>query len=348
MLKMDVGIVTLYSLYNYGSFLQAFALQRVLEDLGHYPELICLTHWRHGWLRNRELLSSIRGLPFALRVRRAFSGAMRRLNAGGNPARHYDAVVVGSDEVWNVVNRSFHHFPQFFGIGLNTPQVIAYGPSAGRSTREHLSRIPGATDGISAMRHVSVRDDNACHLVEQVTGTRPVKVLDPTLLVDWEQDEQAVGLDRYLLVYLHRLDRFRQQEIVAFARRRGLRVVVPCHYAPWADLNLPVGPFEFLDLARRADCVVTDRFHGILFSVVYGRPFAALGLEKLKVRAALADLHLTDRAVGVGQSIESVLERPVDYSKTLGVTSRMRTSSRAYLAEALDEVGLLHHLAVPA
>src|SRR5690606_24099951 len=158
---------------------------------------------------------------------------------------------------------------------------------------------------------VSVRDDNACHLVEQVTGTRPVKVLDPTLLVDWEQDEQAVGLDRYLLVYLHRLDRFRQQEIAAFARRRGLRVVVACYYAPWADLNLPVGPFEFLDLARRADCVVTDRFHGILFSVVYGRPFAALGLEKLKVRAALADLHLTDRAVGVGQSIESVLERPV-------------------------------------
>lgn len=349
---MNVGIVTLYNLFNYGSFLQAWALQQVLQDLGHEPQVVRLRHWHHGWLRNRELLpKSPGGLSFALRLRRAFADAQRWLNVGGSPARRYDAVIVGSDEVWNIVNGSFHHFPQFFGLGLRTPEVIAYGPSAGRSTAAHIARVPGAAQGISAMRHVSVRDDNACRLVEEVTGSRPVKVLDPTLLADWKAVEDSVAPalpGGFVLVYMQRPERRRQREILAFAHRRGLAVVAPCHYAPWTDLNLPAGPFAFPGLVKQAHCVVTDRFHGILFSVIYAKPFAALGLGKLKVRSVLADLCLADRGVDSGESLEAVLERPLDYSNTLGIIGRMRGTSRAYLAEALEETGLVHHVPLPA
>ena len=123
---MKIGIVTIYDALNCGSFLQAYAMQTVLEDMGHEVVILkCkptdLKRYIRRWVSKSAPVFTFRR---AYTYRKDFS----ELHIQNNVLQKFDAVIIGSDEVWNLQGY-FDHVKEFFGENLNTEKIIAYAKS---------------------------------------------------------------------------------------------------------------------------------------------------------------------------------------------------------------------------
>lgn len=338
-----IGILTLHNSFNYGAYLQAYALQKAISGLGHRAEFINLSSSNNDLRRMRTMLSKRPGkLVFNFKKYIAFRQAWKLIDVCAEPyprARpRYDAVVIGSDEVWNVKNRSFKVMPEYFGENLNSDCIITYAPSSSETTFADISANPGLARGLRNIRHFSARDKNTFEIVEKVANRPVTMVLDPTFLVGYEEEvveETFSGGKGYVLVYTYRFDEAKIRKTVAFAKSRGLRLVSPCFYNDWCDEVVPCTPFEFLRLVRDADYVVTDTFHGSIFSILYKKQFGSFASKKIKVASLLSTLGLMGRELSGIEDLGAVLDEPVDYEAVETLIGRERDVSLNYLRQAL-------------
>ena len=201
---MRVGILSMQQINNYGCFLQAYALKQIITDLGHEVEFINivpgrqLQQYHFGWFYKarslcRRLLvkNPFKMLACTLRLHRRFNNEFKPelgVVAGGN-SRHFDVIVIGSDEVFNVAQRIWWGFsPQLFGYGLNTEKTISYAACFGATTVEILKRL-GIYDRVGELMKnfsaFSVRDANSANIVESY-GMHPQIHMDPVLIYNFE------------------------------------------------------------------------------------------------------------------------------------------------------------------
>lgn len=337
---MKIGIVTLHNSYNFGSVLQAFATQKTLVSFGHQPEILNLDTLPYVWKRNKLLISKDpRRLLFNLRRAISYISIFRKMHICKVPYSkrrvHYDAVVIGGDELWNVHNRTFYRAPEFFGIGIDSERIIAYAVSCGESKYEDLVNYPGACDGLRRMRTLSVRDDNTLDVVQQLTGRMPPKVLDPPFLVDLTADEEPTSLRNFILVYAYRFSPSEVQATVEFARRQGKPLISAGFCHDWCDSSIVASPLQFLGLIHVADYVITNTFHGTVFSIIYRKAFGTFTSNKIKVQSLLNDLGLAGRALDEHADIQEVVCSDYDRAALTAVLAERRATSLAYLEGAL-------------
>ncbi len=212
-----VGVLTFHKCINYGSYWQARCLVEGLRARGHDAELLdhdcelvrraearCAfqpklpertprRELRDYAVKTRKFTEAIAALP------QSPTFSVRQPEAVGD----YDAIVVGSDEVWNFRHPWYGGTPIFFGDGLRPGRLVSYAASFGNH---------GAWDGISdewgrklgRFDSISVRDENSWHLVRDGTGREPPIVLDPVLQFADAIKVDPVSTDQpYALVYGH-------------------------------------------------------------------------------------------------------------------------------------------------
>lgn len=339
---MKVGILTLHNAFNFGAYLQAYALQKTITGLGHDVEFISLSHPEGNLRRIRTMLSKRpKKLAFNFSKYFAFRQAWRSINVNtesySRTRKRYDAIVIGSDEVWNIKNPTFAVMPEYFGHGLNSDKIITYAPSSSRTTHADVARNPRLVEGMGNIRHFSARDKNTYEIVEKVAKKPVTMVLDPTFLVGYEDEVEDIGIGGkgYVVVYTYYFDPLKIQQTIKFARSRGLKLVSPCFYNDWCDEVVPCTPFGFLSLIRDAQYVVTDTFHGSIFSILYGKQFGAYASDKIKVAALLSALGLSDRELGGVEDVGSILDEPIDYGVVQACIEQKRDVSLNYLRQAL-------------
>lgn len=340
--SMKVGILTLHNAFNFGAYLQAYALQKTITGLGHDVEFISLSHPEGNLRRIRTMLSKRpKKLAFNFSKYFAFRQAWRSINVNtesySRTRKRYDAIVIGSDEVWNIKNPTFAVMPEYFGHGLNSDKIITYAPSSSRTTHADVARNPRLVEGMGNIRHFSARDKNTYEIVEKVAKKPVTMVLDPTFLVGYEDEVEDIGIGGkgYVVVYTYYFDPLKIQQTIKFARSRGLKLVSPCFYNDWCDEVVPCTPFGFLSLIRDAQYVVTDTFHGSIFSILYGKQFGAYASDKIKVAALLSALGLSDRELGGVEDVGSILDEPIDYGVVQACIEQKRDVSLNYLRQAL-------------
>ncbi|WP_081430008.1 polysaccharide pyruvyl transferase family protein [Thiobacillus denitrificans] len=343
---MEVGVLTLHNAFNFGAYLQAYALQKALIGMGHDVEFISLSGREASMRRIRTLLSKKPSkLVFNLRKYAAFRQAWKSINVNrtsySKTRRHYDAVVIGSDEVWNIQNPTFAMMPEYFGRGLNAKNIITYAPSSSKTTYADVAQNPLLAEGMRNIHHFSARDRNTFEIVEKIVNKPVTMVLDPTFLVEYDEEVEEAGVNShgYVLVYTYQFDRLKIEKTRRFARSRGLRLISPCFYNDWCDEVVPCTPFGFLGLIRDAEYVVTDTFHGSIFSILYGKHFGSYASEKIKVAALLSALGLADRELGGVDDIGSVLDARIDYGRVRTCIEQERDVSLNYLRQALAPAG---------
>lgn len=313
---MKIGIVTLYDGLNYGAYFQALSMQRFLHSLGHDAEFINLEikHLNRFYQPPPDKRISRRALKFHwfnLRKERQFKRAWRQMNINKAPyqstRKHYDAVILGSDEIWSVRNPNFDFPPECFGSGLNADRLISYAPSVGRSSAEEVASKQHIHEGIKRIQYLSGRDTETCEAIRLITKREPVKVLDPTFLcgLDDRVDDNDIGLGDFILVYTYGLSGEKVAVARKLSRHTGMPLVSAGFIHPWCDRSLPVNPFEFLGLLKRARYIITNTFHGTCLSLIYRRPFGAFSAESQKLSALVQDLGLS--AVEIND-VESALE----------------------------------------
>lgn len=352
---MKIGIVTQPLLANYGGILQNYALQEVLRRMGHTPITIDYTLrnslWRCFRHRLRHLLSGAKGeAPGLLRLRSqkinhfverniALSERVDRYTPSLVDRYGFEALLVGSDQVWRPkYNRDledmFLQFAQHKAV-----RHVAYAASFGV---DRWGFSPVQTERCRALAQgfdtITVREASAVGLCREKLGVEAEQVLDPTLLLQAKDYERllppaAPDNDPYLAAYLLGHDQKRRTLCEKIARQRGLRVRVF-----GADAQASLSVEEWLATLFGASMVITDSFHGTVFSILGHREFLTLGHRG----RGLSRLHSLLRMVGLEERLceelsqeELTLSAPIAWEEVDRCLEEERQASMEKLRRGL-------------
>lgn len=285
---MKIGIVTIFEgVTNLGSYLQAYALQMALQDMGHE---VCFvekepTFWaiRRCICKlnpKRELLLRFQKCVKYLRGKKL----LRTIPQERIAQEQFDCLIYGSDEIWNMDNPYFRD-PLFWGTNHGGIPRIAYAASVGAMEETTLYNNQNIAEGIFEFKEILVRDDRTKDMIGRFTQRMLPIVCDPTFLVPVQflQRPAKVPKRKYLLVYTYGVDKTIEDLIVRFARERGLIIISPCFWHAWCDKVIECEPLQFGTLIENAECVFTSTFHGAVFAMLNHKKCAILPMRS-KVR----------------------------------------------------------------
>lgn len=371
---MKVGIISMHRILNYGSFMQAYALKSVVESFGHE----CSFHdFRKGEPRHRGQKAipmttgeKIKNIPKYLRNpllffrKKMFRKQFRDifLNVcwpmlGVSSEMNYDltsdVMIIGSDEVFNYTqNHAFGYVPCLFGHEIKARRIVSYAACAGYaniSDIENDEMCKELSDGFGNFAKMSVRDRNTFDIVSRYSGKDPLMVLDPTLIYDftWNNVRKAFS-DKYIIVYAYegRLDTENEVNTIRkFAKDNALRIISVGSFHSWCDENIAVPPTELLPLFAHAAFIVTDTFHGSIFSIKSKKKFVTLiksnhilGSNENKVTFLLKQFGLEGRLINNIEAIEDHIYKDINYEKVFSIIDEQRKRSLQYLEECLSSI----------
>ena len=349
-----VGVLTFHRCINYGSYWQARCLVEGLCARGHDAELLDhqsaaveSAEWRCAFQPALPERTARADFPLYKAKGRKFLQAFEDLPRSprfpldaAEAAQGYDAIVVGSDEVWNFRHPWYGGKPIFFGSGLEAPRLVSYAASFGNHDAAQGMHADYAA-ALARFSSISVRDENSRKLVNDALGCDPALVLDPCLLFPEPIVRDAsTGGEAYALVYGHGLPRWLGEAAQRWSRRTGIKLVSIGYRNDFADeQRIADGPEEFADAVAGASAVITNFFHGCVFALANGKPFvsAPSAYRFNKVRDLAAALGAGHRLVGEGTSDEAfdaLLAQPVEQQVNDAI-SALRIRSDRYLDAAL-------------
>jgi hypothetical protein len=334
---MKIGIITLPLHVNYGGILQAYALQTVLERMGHEVEVIDRpAHEKESvWVRIKKFPLRLRfklvGIGCTLlHIPRRTMQRSSRINPFIQQRMHirrvweytkirpgkYDAFVVGSDQVWRLLYNAPALYDAYlqFAKGWNVKRV-AYAVSLGETEWNYSpEQTAVCRELIKDFDAVSVREDSAVALCRDNLGVTPLHVLDPTLLLT--QDDYLKIVDEgnlttegnYLLAYLLNPSEERTALVSRIAQERGmaLKIIALRDH----DFSALPSVDEWLNGFSGASFVITDSFHACVFSLIFNKPFVAFGYDipgVTRMQSLLNMLGLQDHLLGSEAEYDSSL-----------------------------------------
>lgn len=358
---MKVGIITFHSAHNYGAMLQAYGLQEYMRHKGYdiniinyRPKYIENSYHRdnmHDWLSKNPVLCCKRLFNY-IRYRnirhRRWDGFESFINryfklydfSIGDDLHTFNAVFIGSDQVWS----SSHTGKQFddimFGVGFKC-KVISYAPSCSKISlnekesdyfRQHLDHLCA----------ISVREKSFKDMLQPLTYKNIEVVLDPTLLVGREVfDKIALHVQRYkpyVLIYEITPHKGVRRIAENIARQIDADVVeltngmLNYHLK---TMDEGASPEEFVGYFKNASCVITTSFHGTAFSVMFEKPFYMVrqrtGADGRMI-SLLSALGLEDRLVDMQDEVGFC---EIDYTPVSCRLAELRKESESFVNSAL-------------
>lgn len=306
----SIGICTLYTGFNYGSALQAAATRQVLSNLGYRGEILkvsgSLIPGRDVRLKKMLVLGMnlMRHLPQMKKTVRSYLGDSRQSLSPETKERftqfyanylkpleltegqmkklakgeEYAAFLCGSDQIWN--STTYYVDPFYYLTFAPAHKRIAFAPSFGRDyiaphNRKKLKKY------ISAIPHLSIREDVGRDMIRELTGRDAQVLADPSLLLDRQEWCGLLGLSEehqsepYVLAYFLDEPSEKARETMKFYREKGYKILSLPYDRPgdWFDACISAGPREFLQYLLNAEIICTDSFHGTAFSLNFEKPF---------------------------------------------------------------------------
>lgn len=305
-------LTTVFTGYNFGSSLQAYAGKTILKEMGYECELVALKSLIKGRdIRIKKLITIlIRSLLLRKeRGRKSLktyqSGYQKELIGDSavrfdkftaemlNPkycswaklkriAIQSDACFAGSDQIWN--SSTLYVDPLYYLRFAPAEKRNAFAPSFGRDlvAKYNLKKM---TKWILEFAHLSSREDSGVRIIKELTGRDAAQLIDPTLMVEGETWKKLFGIKEgkqdYILAYfLDSPSEKAKASIKSLKETLGCEVIgIPYRFEDmgYCDKIVPSGPIEFVELVSNATCVITDSFHGTAFSINLHTPFYTFG-----------------------------------------------------------------------
>lgn len=361
-----VGILSMQRVINYGSFLQAYALKQLLLqngadevyfiDIEKGRELPGFEYSKNQskWHKLKRLLQiiftgllfqKIRDREFTKKLKKSIEDCFPILELDKAAPKEFDLVVIGSDEVFNCCQPApWGYTLQLYGKVLNAKKVVSYAGSFGHTRYEQLVQLgidKEIGETMKTMAAISVRDQNSYDIVERLTGIKAEMHLDPVLIYGYEKEiaERKVSYPgKYMVIYSYQgriNDKMEIKEITSFAKEHKLKLIsIFCRY-DWCDeAIIPETPFDVLGWFRGAEYVVTDTFHGTIFSIITGRRFVTLVRDSNceKISSLLQQFRLKYRIINpqYKEKIESLLSDDIDKRAISRIFTHTRERSIEY------------------
>ena len=294
-----VALVTFHTPLSCGALLQAFALQEAIKDnhclcriinyVPHYPfDQVHLSTLRHLYLGISSIIFRKRINLLKFRFSKWMKNRLELTNLITSETQlkkiseEFDIFVCGSDQIWRLPERGYY----FLDFVPNNARRVAYAPSFGNVNFNERAKSK-IRNYLTRFDYLSVRENDAAVFVSNLLNKTVPATLDPTLL--WTSEfwkKYAANFPthipkRYVLLFSV------QDTIPSFkialkvcAKLKLPLVVIDCArrliWHPFLNNFYDAGPAEFLRLVELADFIVTSSFHGMAFSVNYGKPFLSI------------------------------------------------------------------------
>lgn len=355
-----IGIMSMQRIINYGSFLQAYGLKKMIESISKSE--VEFVDYRFGTditdrlkrkqertesvmdkvLKNRTPWNYLKKMQFFKEIERRL---IQDLKAMGVDELNYDCrvdtLVIGSDEVFNCLQPyPVGYSKQLFGDGFEGNKLISYAASFGSTRYEDLVEtgiVQEIKTMLSKFAAISVRDENSAHIVKQLLGYDPEIHMDPVLMYDFAQEiaEYKTSEKDYIILYAYtgRLSREEECYIKKFSNRHNKKIICIGHYSNIADKNIICNPLYVFSYFKNADYVITDTFHGTVFSIKMNTKFCTLirDSNRNKLEALLKKLDKLDRKVEKMEDIEQLYNTEIDFYKTNQIIEQERKKTTLYL-----------------
>lgn len=370
---MKLGIITYHSAHNFGSMLQAYALQYVLGKMGHKCEIINFRSKRQRdfYVPFYAYLSTKTKFAIRLLFPSMYYGAKKKyllfekfirenlpvssvefhsLEELEQSDSRYDAYISGSDQIWNIF--CFDWNPAYCFPFVESARKIAYAPSMGGQLNiaEILKseKLELFKDAIKKYHAISVRERQTADIIQMLTGKRPQVTLDPALLLDstdWKllESEGPIVKGEYILLYTPWQNDALYDKAIAIGRKMKMKIVVSMHYGFRKYCNNSTiifkeatGPKEFLNLIRYSRLVIGASFHAAAFAVIFGKQlYAYEGNNDARVASLLNMVELKQFYEEPESIIESNKLKDM-YSEAYKKLDSQRVLSFKYLKESLS------------
>lgn len=380
-----IGLVAV-SNHNYGSQLQTFAMQQALTNLGVESEIIRYKQNPIKQLkrvlnpsffmmkgkcvaRNIECKVKYPEISKGLAVRANAFEEFKYSHCNYSPfiseravleqyVMEYKAVILGSDQVWHPANLEMDYFTLNF-VPDEIPR-IAYAPSFGvseipekqkKATKEYLARF----------NEISVREKAGAEIVASLIGKNAQVVCDPTALLTREQWDHVLSQkkftdEKYIFCYFLGNNINHREFANKVKKITGYKIVTLQHLdelvkddIAFGDIKpYDVGPEDFVNLVANAEIVLTDSFHGTMFSIYYHRNFFTFsrfsdsnkGSTNSRVVSILDTLGLRNRHYTTKEKPESCLNCDIDWDEVDRKLFDFRSESLNYLQEVINKYNL--------
>jgi len=377
-MKRKIGILTQPLHDNYGGLLQAYALKETLESLGH--DVVVINRQGRPTSTIRTIASIIKNKlkgkkskprlseqqkevisQHTLAFRKKYIPNLSHLITNNRDMWElndmgFDAYVVGSDQSWRpkYSPRISNYFLDFAKDEKDIKR-ISYAVSFGVSHWEFNNDDTKTCSSLAkAFDAISVREDSGTSLVKEYLGMDAIHVLDPTMLLSKDhylqivKDEKQLRVDGELKTYI--LDKtFEKQRIVnAFEAELGIKSfeVLPkkrLGIDQIEDINEFVfpNPAKWLRGYQDAKFVITDSFHGTVFSLLFNIPFVAIGNKRRGVarfESLLTLFGLENRLITEPQefNINKFYNEKIDWDRVNATLQQEKVKSMKFLKDNLE------------
>lgn len=305
---MKTAIVTFHNAFNYGATLQCAALSKILSKHGievvvidYLPEYVenkkSIYRYLKETKKNRNKLKAVaKGiayLRFAKDVQKRNAAFNTFVKEHMNMTKTYSSpkeldenppkaavYICGSDQVWNRSITGNQFDDAFFLRFVKKGRKIAYAVSLGETKpSEYRDELIKLTDGY---RFISVREEDMAKELGECISTDVSTVVDPTLLLEeaeYRSFEKPVEVttDKYLLLYNVQNSDISTGLAEIISKKKRLKIIDispnPFRKIKGSTKRISEGPGEFLTLIRNAEFIVTNSFHGTVFSLIYRKQF---------------------------------------------------------------------------
>lgn len=358
---MKVGIITFHRAINYGAVLQAYALKKKIDELGNVTKVINYINLKEkeaGKVIKTNSLKSFVGsllkLKFFRQKNKKFimfrnkylnlTPEIKNKDMLKKMDREFDVFFTGSDQVWNynITDGDMAYLLDFASNNKKNSYAASFGVT---DIDEKYKKIYKRL--LEDFSNISVREEIGKTIVNKLCNKNAYTVLDPTLLLDsieWKKIAKSSKENKYILIYLLTYS----ERIYKLAERLsndfGLKIIVIAvdiktfKFSRKYKYYLSAGPEEFLGLFMNAEYIITNSFHGTVFSLIFNKKLIVDYLndkgKNIRLENILQLFKLEDRVLREDNYLS--LCKDIDYEMVNKALSIEREKSIKYLKNVFN------------
>jgi hypothetical protein len=305
-----IGIVTVYTGFNYGSSLQAYASKKIYKKLGYKseilgfssslvkgrdiriekllimflrtiwrPKLLIKTFFTYKKTLNKNITQGSKEKFFKfsekyLKVNKMNKKEMRRYGK----EKEVVALICGSDQIWSSI--AIYVDPFYYLRYFPIEKRVAYAPSFGKDIVPYYNKKI-IKKYLTEINYISVREQQGKKIIKELINKEVQVLLDPTLLLnrkEWFENIDEINIspnEKYGLFYFLDIpNNLILENLKKIQEKEKIKIIgIPTSLQGIESLTLDTGPIEFLNLINNAEFICTDSYHGMLFSINFNKPF---------------------------------------------------------------------------
>ena len=343
---MKIGLLTYHHSNNYGAVLQTYATCRILKELGHEVEIINIRQLEKKKLRHIVFFKKDK--DFANFMNKFYPPQTSLIESYEQLKKikfSYDCLLVGSDQVWNPSISLDKCMAYYLDFGNSKMRRVSYASSLGVSEWPNAFEFmkPSVAKALSNFNSIAVREVTGQHLLKREFGIDSNVVLDPTMLhSSYPEIISDIPETDNMVCYL--LNRTKEQlssvRYLSKELKLTAQIITSVYPIPGMRYTYPPSIENWIKYIGGAKVVITDSFHGLVFSLLYQRNFVVIAVNNGKNSRLLDLLKMVGLENRYFLSLDeiknsTVLNETIDYSKVNQIIQEKRTDSLSYLKNAL-------------